>query len=56
MISQEQANRASALCERALEIIAKIQRDFDEMKAASGEFQQRMTQTALAPDAGEGEV
>lgn len=42
MISQEQASRAYAICERAQEIIALIQRDFAEMQKAAAEFNERM--------------
>jgi hypothetical protein len=42
MISHEQAAKASALCDRMLETIAKLQRNFDEMKVAADEFEARM--------------
>lgn len=54
MISQRQADEASQICDRALSIIEKIQRDFDEMKKAADEFNARMEEQedrmgALAP-------
>lgn len=42
MISQGQANRASELCDRMLEQIAAIERDFAEMKKAADEFNARL--------------
>lgn len=44
MISQQQAKQADALCTRALSIIEKIQRDFDEMQKAAAEFNKRMAE------------
>lgn len=44
MITQHQADEASKLCTRALSIIEKIQRDFEEMKRAADEFNARMAE------------
>ncbi len=44
MISQQQANEASKICDRALSIIEKIQRDFAEMKKSADEFNARMAE------------
>lgn len=44
-LSQEQVNRAVKICDQVQEGIALIQQQFEEMKAASLEFEKRMAQT-----------
>lgn len=44
MISQRQVDEASKICDRMLESIAKIERDFAEMKKAADEFNARMAE------------
>lgn len=41
-MTQHQANQAAAICEQMQKTIAKLQRDFDEMKKAADEFNERM--------------
>ena len=39
MVSQSQADKATAICDRMLETIAKLQADFASLKSASDDFQ-----------------
>ncbi len=48
MISQQQAKQADELCTRALSIIEKIRRDFEEMQKAAAEFNKRMAEQERA--------
>lgn len=46
MISQRQADEASKICDRMLESIEKIQRDFAEMQKAAAEFNKQLAERA----------